>query len=91
MSSSKRCLPRVAGASGRTTVAAGSPLARASSGLDGSQPYLGQVGQVEHVAEWKVELVVADELIHASVKALKAAHPYETPAYEVWRLTDMVF
>ncbi|MBV6334362.1 NGG1p interacting factor NIF3, partial [Pseudomonas aeruginosa] len=21
----------------------------------------------------------------------KAAHPYETPAYEVWRLTDMVF
>ncbi|RRI60681.1 NGG1p interacting factor NIF3 [Pseudomonas aeruginosa] len=59
--------------------------------LDGSQPYLGQVGQVEHVAEWKVELVVADELIHASVKALKAAHPYETPAYEVWRLTDMVF
>lgn len=23
--------------------------------LDGSQPYLGQVGQVEHVAEWKVE------------------------------------
>ncbi|SUG40496.1 NIF3 1 [Pseudomonas aeruginosa] len=24
--------------------------------LDGSQPYLGQVGQVEHVAEWKVEL-----------------------------------
>ncbi|MHA5864827.1 NGG1p interacting factor NIF3, partial [Pseudomonas aeruginosa] len=21
----------------------------------------------------------------------KAVHPYETPAYEVWRLTDMVF
>ena len=38
-----------------------------------------------------MELVVTDELIHASVKALKAAHPYETPAYEVWRLTDMVF
>ena len=36
-------------------------------------------------------MVVADELIHDSVKALKAAHPYETPAFEVWRLSDMVF
>jgi|GEM_PF-511532 len=31
--------------------------------LDGSQPFLGQTGQVERVEEWKVELVVADELI----------------------------
>lgn len=59
--------------------------------LEGSQPFLGQEGQVQLVSEWKVELVVADELIHDSVKALKQAHPYETPAYEVWRLSDMVF
>lgn len=59
--------------------------------LEGSQPFIGQTGTVEQVAEWKVEMVVADELIHDSVRALKAAHPYETPAYEVWRLTDMVF
>lgn len=56
--------------------------------LDGSQPYLGQTGQVEVVEEWKVELVVADELIAQVVAALKASHPYETPAYEVWRLLD---
>ena len=56
--------------------------------LDGNQPYLGQEGQVEMVEEWKVELVVADELIVAVVAALKLSHPYETPAYEVWLLAD---
>jgi len=56
--------------------------------LDGSQPYLGQTGQVEVVEEWKVELVVADDLIAQVVAALKQSHPYETPAYEVWRLAE---
>lgn len=59
--------------------------------LEGSQPFIGQVGGIEQVAEWKVEMVVADELIHAAVKALKQAHPYETPAFEVWRLSDLQF
>ena len=57
--------------------------------LDGSQPYLGQTGQVEVVDEWKVELVVADELINAVVAALKNSHPYETPAYDVWKLMPL--
>ncbi|MDB6444533.1 hypothetical protein SAMN03159507_03840 [Pseudomonas sp. NFACC32-1] len=56
--------------------------------LAGSQPFIGEAGQVEQVEEWKVELVVADELIRAVVEALKQSHPYETPAYEVWRLED---
>ncbi|HEN8713836.1 MULTISPECIES: NIF3 1 [Pseudomonas] len=56
--------------------------------LDGSQPFLGQTGQVEVVEEWKVELVVADDLIAQVVAALRQSHPYETPAYEVWRLAD---
>ena len=56
--------------------------------LDGSQPFLGQTGQVEVVEEWKVELVVADELVAQVVAALKQSHPYETPAYEAWRLAE---
>ena len=56
--------------------------------LDGSQPFIGQGGGVEQVEEWKVELVVADEHIRAAVAALKLGHPYETPAYDVWRLED---
>ena len=56
--------------------------------LDGSQPFIGQAGEIEQVQEWKVELVVADELIQQAVAALKSSHPYETPAYEVWKLAD---
>ncbi len=56
--------------------------------LDGSQPFLGQTGVVEQVEEWRVELVVADDLIAQVVAALKQSHPYETPAYEVWRLAE---
>ena len=59
--------------------------------LQGSEPFIGQPGRVEEVAEWKVELVVADELIHDVVKAMKKAHPYQTPAFDVWRLSDLQF
>lgn len=59
--------------------------------LAGSQPFIGHTGQVESLPEWKVEMVVADEVIHAVVKALRHAHPYETPAFEVWRLSDIKF
>ena len=57
--------------------------------LDGSQPFIGQSGVLEEVAEWKVEMVVADDHIRAAVAALKLSHPYETPAYDVWRLEDL--
>ncbi|MBJ9976808.1 NGG1p interacting factor NIF3 [Pseudomonas sp. S75] len=56
--------------------------------LHGSQPFSGQVGQVEVVDEWKVELVVADAQVAQVVAALKRSHPYQTPAYEVWPLAD---
>lgn len=57
--------------------------------LDGADPHIGRVGQLERVDELKVELVCRDERIHAAVAALKLAHPYEEPAYEVWRLEDL--
>ncbi|WLQ11258.1 YqfO family protein [Hahella aquimaris] len=54
--------------------------------LDGSSPFLGSVGEVERVEEYKVELVVEDALISPVVAAMKLAHPYEEPAYDVYRL-----
>lgn len=57
--------------------------------LEGSQPFIGQAGEVEQVQEWKVELVVSDELIRQAVAALKNSHPYEVPAYDVWKLEDI--
>jgi len=54
--------------------------------LEGADPFIGQVDQVQQVVEYKVEMVCEDEVIHAVVQAMKAAHPYETPAYDVLRL-----
>lgn len=57
--------------------------------LEGSQPFLGSQDEVERVTEYKVEMVCTDELIEAAVAALKLAHPYEEPAYEVYRLENI--
>ena len=54
--------------------------------LAGSQPFIGATGQIEKVPEYKVEVVCADALIASVVQQLKRAHPYEEPAYQVWKL-----
>lgn len=54
--------------------------------LAGANPHLGELGTLETVAEYRVELVCADAWIAEAVRALKAAHPYEESAYDVWRL-----
>jgi len=51
--------------------------------LSGSQPFIGQQDKVEIVAEYRVEMICADENIKSVLQALIAAHPYETPAYDV--------
>ncbi len=57
--------------------------------LEGANPFLGQPGEVEKVAEYRVEMVCDDVHIESAIRALKAAHPYETPAYDVWKLDDL--
>lgn len=52
--------------------------------LAGSQPYIGQQGAVEYVEEFRVETICPESRIKAVLEALITAHPYETPAYEVW-------
>lgn len=54
--------------------------------LAGSDPFVGQQGAIERLAEYKVEMVCADESVGEAVRALKLAHPYEEPAYDVYRL-----
>ena len=52
--------------------------------LDGSHPFFGESGRVEHVKEWKLEFVVAETVLEAVLTALKESHPYETPAFQYW-------
>ncbi|HEY8939075.1 MAG TPA: NGG1p interacting factor NIF3 [Cellvibrio sp.] len=54
--------------------------------LAGANPYIGNSGQLETLPEYRVEMVCADEFIQAAVAALRAAHPYEEPAFDVWHL-----
>lgn len=56
--------------------------------LKGADPHIGNIGNLEYVAEFRVELVCNDDLIKDAVTAMKHAHPYEEPAYDVWRLED---
>ncbi len=54
--------------------------------LQGSQPYLGQQGEVECVAEYRVEMVCSDERVKAALQAMIDAHPYEEPAWDAVQL-----
>lgn len=51
--------------------------------LAGSTPHIGAQDRLEAVDEWRVEMVVEEKVIEATIAALKEAHPYETPAYDV--------
>lgn len=56
--------------------------------LAGSQPFIGQRGEVERVTEYKVEMVCASELMGSALKALRDAHPYEEPAFDIIEMVD---
>ncbi len=53
--------------------------------LDGARPAIGRRGRLEHVEEIRLETVVAAEKVAAVIAALRKAHPYETPAFDVFR------
>ncbi len=57
--------------------------------LEGSAPYVGQEDQVTYVDEFKVEMVCEDEIIQEVVQALRHAHPYEEPAFDVLQMVSL--
>ena len=56
--------------------------------LPGAHPAVGAVGRVEHVAEHRLEVVLPRELRRSVLQALRSAHPYEEPAYDLLQLVD---
>lgn len=54
--------------------------------LAGSDPFIGQTGALERVAEYRVEMICVDEAVAAVAAALRAAHPYEEPAFDFVRV-----
>ena len=57
-------------------------------GDEGTAPAIGESGREEHVPELRVETVVPAPLLEDVVAALRRAHPYEEPAYDVYALVD---
>lgn len=57
--------------------------------LEGADPYIGKVGEIERVPEYRIETVCEDAVILQTIKALKVAHPYEEPAYDVLKMVDI--
>ncbi len=57
-------------------------------GGEGTSPAVGEAGREQRVAELRVETVVPDDALAEVVAALKDAHPYEEPAYDVYALAE---
>lgn len=51
--------------------------------LTGARPAIGEVGEVSRVPETRVEMVVPVDRRAAVVGALRGAHPYEEPAFDL--------
>jgi hypothetical protein len=54
--------------------------------LDGSRPFVGEVGTLHQSREYKVEMICTVDVIAVAVRTLLIRHPYEQPAYQVMPL-----
>ena len=57
-------------------------------GGEGSSPALGEAGREERVPELRLETVYPAELETEVVRALRGAHPYEEPAFDLYDLHE---
>ena len=55
-------------------------------GSDASQPVVGQKGRREEVAEWRLEAICPESKLEAVTRALRSAHSYEEPAFDIYPL-----
>jgi hypothetical protein len=56
--------------------------------LEGSNPYVGEQGELHHEPETRIETIFPSYLEKQILKALFASHPYEEVAYDVYPLDN---
>ena len=56
--------------------------------LKGAKPAIGKKGKLEKVPEIRFETIVPSEKLENVIAAMKKSHPYETPAFDVFKLYD---
>lgn len=57
--------------------------------VDGANPAIGQVGQLEEVAEERIEITCDSESVKAVVAAIRGAHSYEEPSINIYKLEEL--
>jgi dinuclear metal center YbgI/SA1388 family protein len=55
-------------------------------GSEATNPTVGQKGRREEVSEWRLEVICPEEDIERVLAAMRRAHSYEEPAYDVYPL-----
>ncbi len=56
----------------------------------GANPHLGTIGQLEAVAEERIETICDRTQLTAVIAAMKLAHPYEEVAYDIYALENEI-
>ncbi len=56
--------------------------------LEGAQPFRGEVAALSRAEESRLEVLVPESQISATLARLKAAHPYEEVAYDLYPLAN---
>lgn len=51
--------------------------------LEGASPYIGKVGERECVDESRFEMLIRKSDLQPALKAMRKAHPYEEPAFDI--------
>ncbi|MHC4759252.1 MAG: Nif3-like dinuclear metal center hexameric protein, partial [Planctomycetota bacterium] len=54
--------------------------------LEGARPAIGKKGKLEKVPEVRFEAIVPFDKLQAVISAMMKAHPYETPAFDCYKL-----
>jgi hypothetical protein len=52
--------------------------------LAGANPAIGAIGRIETVEEERIETICAEDRLKQALTAVRAAHPYEEPAIDVY-------
>ncbi|MFG0305948.1 MAG: Nif3-like dinuclear metal center hexameric protein [Phycisphaerales bacterium JB040] len=53
---------------------------------DGAHPTIGEVGKLERVEEYRLEMVCSRAQLPLAIETLRGFHPYEEPAFDVFDL-----
>lgn len=58
-------------------------------GSEASNPTVGQKGRREEVSEWRLEVICPKERVMPVIAAMRKAHSYEEPAFDVYPLKPL--